>query len=279
MAASTGTGWAQLRQQARSLETQTETLFHTYSQFASAPSVPPKPTEEEQRVEGQLQDLLQKARQARPTPPRPCPSNNNSSSSIHSSQSYTSSTNSAHRNLSSFLTTHNTPQRESLVSQLSRLLDSESSLTSSALKQNNLSRHREILLDHRRELSRIRSLISEVRARANLLSNVRSDINAYRSNNNNPEAAEADYMLDERGRIDNSHNMVDSVLSQAYAVNENFGLQRETLASINRRIVGAASHVPGINSLIGRIGAKKRRDGVILGGFIAFCFLMVLYFR
>ena len=85
-------------------------------------------------------------------------------------------------------------------------------------------------------------------------------------------------MLEERGRIDNSHNMVDSVLSQAYAVNDSFGIQRETLASINRRITGAASQVPGLNSLIGRISAKKRRDGIIIGGFIAFCFLMLLYF-
>ena len=86
-------------------------------------------------------------------------------------------------------------------------------------------------------------------------------------------------MLDERRRIDNSHNMADSVLSQAYAVNEGFGIQREMLASVNRRIVGVASQVPGINGLIGRIGAKKRRDGIILGSFVAFCFLMLLYFR
>ncbi|KAA6410936.1 MAG: vesicle transport v-SNARE [Lasallia pustulata] len=227
MSTSTGTGWAQLRQQARSLETQTETLFHTYSQFATASNIPPKPTEDEQRTEAQLQDILER--------------------------------------------------RESLISQLSRLLDSEAALTSSALKQSNLSRHREILLDHRRELSRLRATLTDARNRANLLSHVRSDINAYRSSN--PEAAEAEYMLDERRRIDSSHGMVDSVLSQAYAVNENFAVQRETLASINRRIVGAASQVPGINSLIGRIGAKKRRDGIILGGFIAFCCLMLLYFR
>ncbi|KAI9800057.1 MAG: hypothetical protein M1825_004239 [Sarcosagium campestre] len=225
---STGAGWAQLRQQARSLETQTETLFHTYSQYASAATVPSKPTEAEQRVDAQLQDILEK--------------------------------------------------RETLISQLSRLLDSESALTSSAVKQSNLSRHREILQDHRRELARLGSSITEARNRANLLSNVRSDISAYRSSTN-PESAEADYMLDERSRLDNSHSMADSVLSQAYAVNESFGLQRETLASINRRIVGAASQVPGINSLIGRIGAKKRRDGIILGSVIAFAFLMLLYFR
>ncbi|KAH0544072.1 hypothetical protein FGG08_001690 [Glutinoglossum americanum] len=227
MSSPTGTGWPQLRQQARSLETQTENLFHTYSQFATLPKIPPKPSEGEERVESQLQDILQR--------------------------------------------------REALIAQLSRLLDSESTLTSSALKQNNLSRHREILQDHRRELHRLKTAISDARARANLLSTVRSDINAYRSSN--PAAAEAEYMLDERRRIDNSHNMADSVLSQAYAVNESFGIQRETLASVNRRIVGVASQVPGINGLIGRIGAKKRRDGIILGGFIAFCLLMLLYFR
>lgn len=86
-------------------------------------------------------------------------------------------------------------------------------------------------------------------------------------------------MLDERRRIDNSHSMADNVLSQAYAVNENFSLQRESLASINRRIVGAASQLPGINSLMSRISSKKRRDGIILGVFIAICFLLVLYFH
>jgi Golgi SNAP receptor complex protein 1 len=146
----------------------------------------------------------------------------------------------------------------------------------SATKQNNLLRHQEVLQEHRRESTRLRSQLQDARNRANLLSNVRSDIDAYHSNN--PEAAEADYMLEERGRIDNSHNMADSVLSQAYAVNESFGLQRETLASVNRRITGAASQVPGLNSLIGRISAKKRRDGIIMGGFIAFCFLLFLYF-
>ncbi|PYI12585.1 V-snare-domain-containing protein [Aspergillus sclerotiicarbonarius CBS 121057] len=227
MATSTGTGWAQLRQQARSLETQTENLFHTYSQYASITKLPPTPSEEEQRIESQLQDLLER--------------------------------------------------RDTLITQLARLLDSEATLTSSALKQNNLARHREVLHDHRRELSRLKSAISESRDRANLLSNVRSDIDAYRASN--PAQAEADYMLEERGRIDESHNMMDGVLSQAYAINENFGLQRETLASINRRIVGAASSVPGMNSLIGKIGSKRRRDALILGAFVGVCFLVLLWVR
>ncbi|GJN73216.1 vesicle transport v-snare protein [Purpureocillium lilacinum] len=223
MSAPTGSGgWAQLRQQARTLETQTETLFHTYSQFSTAANIPPKPTDQERETEAKIQELLEK--------------------------------------------------RESVVSQLARLLDSEASLTSSALKQNNLSLLREKLAAHRRDLGRLRGTLQQARDRANLLTNVRSDIDQYRANN--PEAAEAEYMIDERRRIDNSHGMADSVLSQAYAVNDSFVLQRETLSSINRRITLAASKVPGINTLIGRISAKKRRDGIIMGCFIALCFIV-----
>ena len=223
---STGSGWAQLRQQIRTLESQTESVFHTYSQYASAPNLPEKPSEEEQRNEAEIQDLLEK--------------------------------------------------REALISQLARLLDSESALSTSSLKQNNLSRHREVLTEHRSELKRLKASVAEARDRQHLLSSVRSDIDAYRSSN--PAEEEAEYMLQERGRLDNSHNVIDGIISQAYAINENFGLQRETIASINRRITGAAAQIPGVNGLIQRIGAKRRRDGIILASFIAFCFLMFLYF-
>lgn len=170
-------------------------------------------------------------------------------------------------------TSHAILQRQSLLSQLARTLDSET--TPSALKTTNLARHREILTQHRTELSRLKNQINHTRDRANLLSNVRSDIKAYRQSN--PEAAEAEYMLDERSRLDNSHNVVDSVLSQAYATNESFGLQRESLLSIQRRITGAAAQVPGINGLMQKIGSKKRRDGIILGVFIGLLCLLLLW--
>lgn len=159
-----------------------------------------------------------------------------------------------------------------MIAQLGRLLDSEAALTSSALKQNNLALLRDKLADHRRDLGRLRAAVQGARDRANLLGSVRDDISAYRAAN--PAAAEAEYMLAERARLDRSHEAADSVLSQAYAVQDSFALQRETLASINRRITLAASQVPGINALIGRISAKKRRDGIIMGSFIAFCFLV-----
>ncbi|EXV02760.1 SNARE domain protein [Metarhizium robertsii] len=225
-ASASSAGWAQLRQQARSLETQTENLFHTYSQFSSAVNIPPKPSEEERNTEAKIEELLEK--------------------------------------------------RDSTISQLARLFDSETTLTNSGVKQNNLSLLRDKLSSHRRDLNRLRGTLQQARDRANLLTNVQSDIDNFRANN--PETAEAEYMLEERNRIDNSHNMADSVLSQAYAVRENFLLQRESLANINRRITMAASKVPGINGLITRISARKRRDGIIMGSFIAFCFLIFFWF-
>ena len=132
-------------------------------------------------------------------------------------------------------------------------------------------------------MARLKVQLNHARDRANLLANVRNDINSHRLGSGagagaDGQPSEADYMLDERGHIDHSHDMVDSVLSQAYAVNENFIVQRETLANINRRITLAASKVPGINTLIGRISSKKRRDGIIMGSFVAFCFLVFFWF-
>lgn len=39
---------------------QTETLFHTYSQFASVPNIPAKPSEDERDTESKLQEILEK---------------------------------------------------------------------------------------------------------------------------------------------------------------------------------------------------------------------------
>lgn len=220
----TAPGWAQLRQQIRTLESQSETHFHTLSQYTSSQTLSEKPSPEEQSTGSDLLSLFD--------------------------------------------------QRENLVSQLSRLLDSESALQTSTLKQSNLTRHRDLLTDHRSELRRLKSQIAEQRSRQHLLSNVRNDIASSRTT----EEQEAEYMLQERTHLDNSHSVIDGIISQAYQINENFGIQRDTLASVNRRITLAAAQLPGINDLMSRIGTKKRRDGIILASFIAFCVLMFMWF-
>jgi hypothetical protein len=46
---------------------QTDTLFHTYSQFAAVPNIPPKPSEDERQTESKLQEILEKVRIIRGT--------------------------------------------------------------------------------------------------------------------------------------------------------------------------------------------------------------------
>ncbi|MBE3043980.1 hypothetical protein IMZ48_15700, partial [Candidatus Bathyarchaeota archaeon] len=58
-------------------------------------------------------------------------------------------------------------QRDAVIAKLTRLLDSETTLTSSALKQNNLALLRDKLTSHKRDLSRLRSTLSAARDRAN----------------------------------------------------------------------------------------------------------------
>lgn len=44
----------------------TESLFHTYSQFANASSIPPKPSQEERDTEAKIEELLEKVRYLQP---------------------------------------------------------------------------------------------------------------------------------------------------------------------------------------------------------------------
>ncbi|KAF7846141.1 hypothetical protein BT93_L5151 [Corymbia citriodora subsp. variegata] len=216
-------GWATLRQSLRTLESQTESQFHTLSQFTTTPKLPESPSSEETQCSSTISTLLD--------------------------------------------------SRETLIAQLSRLLDSEPQSTTQ-LKQTNLTRHRDLLTEHRSEHRRLLAQITQARDRQHLLSHVRADIAASRSD---AQDEESEYMLRERGQIDRSHTVIDGIIAQAYSINENFGVQRETLASVNRRIKVAAGTLPGVNELMGRIGNKKRRDGVILAGFIAFCFILFFW--
>ncbi|KAI5818473.1 hypothetical protein BZA77DRAFT_15536 [Pyronema omphalodes] len=162
--------------------------------------------------------------------------------------------------------------RESVIAAVSLKLDSASATAK-------LQNFRSTLAEHTREYRRLNDVIRQARKNSSILSSVRHDIDSYRSAAQLEEGREADYMLEERGHLDNTHNMTDRVLSQAYAINQDFAEQRARLQNINRRAMYAASQIPGINHIISRINTRKKRDSVIMGVFIAFCFLMFLYFR
>jgi len=113
-------------------------------------------------------------------------------------------------------------------------------------------------------------------------------------------ASDREMLLSERDRIDHSHGIADSVLETAYATRNEFGRQRQTLTRINQRLMQSAStespffyylflclgffgwlvgQIPGINTLIGKINTRKKRDAVIIAGLISLCIFGLMIFR
>ena len=84
-------------------------------------------------------------------------------------------------------------------------------------------------------------------------------------------------MLTERSRIDNSHNLADSLLSQAYETRDHFARQRASLSSVQRRLAQTASYIPGLNTIIAKVNTRKKRDSLILATLITGDTFLALY--
>ncbi|GAA99280.1 uncharacterized protein L969DRAFT_93744 [Mixia osmundae IAM 14324] len=160
-----------------------------------------------------------------------------------------------------------------LVEQMSDLLDHDP--TASTAMVHTATRHREILADYTRDFRRTQKSITDAESRANLLGSVREEIFAFRASTN-PSAQ--DQLLSERGKIDSSHRMADDVLGMAYETRYEFSRQRSTIQGVSTRINGVLAQVPGINSVLGMINSRRRRDTFILGGIIAVCTLLLLWY-
>ncbi|KAG5458687.1 MAG: hypothetical protein BJ554DRAFT_1041, partial [Olpidium bornovanus] len=158
-----------------------------------------------------------------------------------------------------------------------------------------LQRHRDVLFDYTREFKKTKvnftwnrrnlsslpggwgdqANIRSSREHAELLRTVQEDIRQVQrplsvgTSYHTGASSSQDMLLTERGRIDNSHRMANQILEQANETKDSLGKQRGMLAGMNRRIALTASQIPGLNSVIGKIGRRKRRDSVILAGVIS----------
>ncbi|KAK9896403.1 28 kda golgi snare protein [Cystobasidium minutum MCA 4210] len=166
-----------------------------------------------------------------------------------------------------------------LVDEMTSLLDRRGTSSSSAMNHS-LVRHREILQDYNRDFKRTRAQIVENQQRQNLLGSVREEINNFKSGQSSSYSgmSDADMLLGERGRIDESHRMTDEVLEQAYATRREFAQQRSAISSVNARMSGVLTQVPGINSLLSMINSRRRRDSLILSTVAGVCALILLWY-
>ncbi|GAA6005658.1 hypothetical protein JCM11491_003716 [Sporobolomyces phaffii] len=138
-----------------------------------------------------------------------------------------------------------------------------------------LERHRQVLQDYHRDRLRTERSLREAADRANLLSSVRDEISTFKTQTG---SSATDSLLAERGKIDNSHRMADATLEQAYATRAEFAAQRSGLSQVQARMNAVAAQVPGLNSVIGLINSRRRRDSVIMGTVVGVCTLALLFF-
>ncbi|BGO98092.1 hypothetical protein RTG_01287 [Rhodotorula toruloides ATCC 204091] len=137
-----------------------------------------------------------------------------------------------------------------------------------------LERHRDVLAEYRRDFQRTQASLRDAEQRANLLGSVRQEISAFKTASG---SSVTDSLLAERGRIDNSHRMVDETLEQAYATRAEFSAQRSNLSRIQQRMNGVASQVPGLNSVIGMINNRRQKNAMIWGVVLGLMAVILLW--
>lgn len=141
-----------------------------------------------------------------------------------------------------------------------------------------LQRHREIMHDYTAEFQKTRASIKAARERASLLDTVRSDIRDFR-NAAQPASGRAGdaSLLRERNALHHSIRLADEVIGRAQSTQGSLSEQRGMLGDIGRKVVGLGSQLPVVGKLIGAIGARKRRDVVVLGGTAGICLVLLIW--
>lgn len=164
-------------------------------------------------------------------------------------------------------------KRQEIIDNLNDICSQNPSISASKLSQ--LQRHKEVLQEHRKNFQNIRSSIQQERNRLNLLFSVKNDIAQH--NSNTALNDEDEYMQNEARRIDQSHNVVDRLISQAWETRDHFTSQNTVLSNVNNKTLQVLQRIPGLNNLLGKINTRRKKNAVILSSVMTLCILF-LYF-
>ncbi|GMG20526.1 unnamed protein product [Ambrosiozyma monospora] len=174
-------------------------------------------------------------------------------------------------------------QFNELIKQLNKIVESQSNTNSiSTSKLQQLSRHKETYNQFTVDYRRIKASIHEERSRLNLLFSVRNDIEDHQRRTNPSGSlpngqSEEDYMLNERLRIDQQHNVMDDLLNQVFETRDEILRQRTSLNGMVNKLQKSLSTMPGLNILLSKINTRKKRDTLIIATVISVC-LILLWF-
>jgi Golgi SNAP receptor complex protein 1 len=165
-------------------------------------------------------------------------------------------------------------QRDELLGKLNRINEFEN-LSTSKLQQ--LTRHKEILVDHKRIITKLTNLINEIKNKNNLLFSIRSDLDSHKARSAPQQIDSNDYILEESVRANSFNDIAQGLLNSAYRTRDELMNQRGYLNNAQMTISGTIQQIPGINVLISRINTRRRRDTLILATVIAVCIILLFF--
>ncbi len=67
--------------------------------------------------------------------------------------------------------------------------------------------------------------------------------------------------------------------SIAVSTRENLAAQRQSFNSMSSRLTSAVSRFPALNSIMQRIGVRKRRDSIVLALVAAACIILIFLYK
>merc|ERR1711892_993106 len=137
-----------------------------------------------------------------------------------------------------------------------------------------LGRHRDVLADYDNQLRRTKGKHHQAKNRRDLLGSVRHDISQYHSQNQ----TKMSLLNTENDKLKNSSNLTDTATSIALSTQDSLRRQRSLYKNINRRMLELATKFPVINSLVNRISMRKKRDSFIMGGVVALCLILIIFY-
>merc|ERR1711892_850758 len=133
-----------------------------------------------------------------------------------------------------------------------------------------LGRHRDVLADYDNQLRRTKEKHHQAKNRRDLLGSVRHDISQYQT--------KMSLLNTENDKLKNSSNLTDTAISIALSTQDSLRRQRSLYKNINRRMLELATKFPVINSLVNRISMRKKRDSFIMGGVVALCLILIIFY-
>ena len=135
--------------------------------------------------------------------------------------------------------------------------------------QAQVDRFRETLSSTRQQWNRIRSFLESEYTRRELLRD------SSPSNQSNVHST----LFEERNALVRSIGMVDESIESAFSTSEMLQRQSVSISGFGEKLASLTSQVPGINSILSRIGNRQFQEKLILSIVIGVCISILLWMR